>query len=171
MHTFDVQAIASQLRPLFALTLLHPWPYAIRSMGKPIENRVWKPYEFLTRDHRWFALHGAVYPKGINLADAVRTWDMLQKAPFFAPQLDLYDVVIEGVFGLARIKPDLLTSAEGLPPSKARWFQGPFGWEFSDLLMFERPVPMRGGQRLWEVPEPKMNLITSALHTARKLDL
>jgi len=33
------------------------------------------------------------------------------------------------------------------------WFIGPFGWLLADVVALDRPVPCRGAQGLWKVPE------------------
>ena len=46
---------------MHALTLRHPWVWAVAHLGKRIENRTWEPPEDLIGKH--IAIHGSVSPK------------------------------------------------------------------------------------------------------------
>ena len=52
-----------------AITLKHPWAFAIARLGKRVENRTWKPPNRLLGQR--IAIHGGAIPKGAVL----REWE------------------------------------------------------------------------------------------------
>ena len=49
---------------MLALTILQPYPYAIRHWGKPEENRMWRPENYGLKPGDRFAIHaGKLGPK------------------------------------------------------------------------------------------------------------
>lgn len=46
---------------MLALTLKHPWPWAICVAGKDVENRTWAPRQLRRGDR--FAIHGGKQPR------------------------------------------------------------------------------------------------------------
>ena len=37
--------------------------------------------------------------------------------------------------------------------SESPWFGGPVGWVLSDIIVLPEPVPCRGAQGLWDIPD------------------
>jgi hypothetical protein len=143
--------------PTLALTLWRPWPYAFFYLGddcKRVENRPWAPWERVIGTR--IALHaGKHYDKeahrrilglrsdpraeheGIVGTGIVRGWVK------DAAEDQLFDINYGG----------LVTADEAQQAYTSHWFFGPFGWIFVDCQPLKRPVPCRGAQGLWKIPE------------------
>ena len=55
-----------------------------------------------------------------------------------------------------------------LCPAHEPWFTGPLGWELVDVLALPEPVPVKGKQGLWTLPEDvaeQVNRQAGRLHT------
>lgn len=142
---------------LKALTILHPWPYAITQLGKRIENRTWAP-SCLKKGDR-FALHGAVPPteKKADAAQATAVSLIHHQPGGPASEIDnnLYpfwwfqDYVVKphlGIFALAKYGG---TVREHVSP----WFHGPVGWLLDEIVVLKEPIAVPGAQGLWDVPD------------------
>lgn len=57
-----------------------------------------------------------------------------------------------------------------LRESDDRWFRGPFGWYFSDVVLLPRPIPCSGRRvrRLWTVPQLLVEAIDRQLGTSSR---
>lgn len=120
---------------LRALTLHQPWAFAICHLGKRVENRTWAPsIPIGTR----IAIHaGAAYDHAGALAIAAR---FCEGQP---PPRTLAQMAIVAVATLKGITSD----------SQDPWFCGPVGWLLGDVVTLPKPVPCKGRQGLWTVPE------------------
>lgn len=140
---------------LKALTLLHPWPYAITQLGKRIENRTWAPSILKKGD--WFALHGAGPPAG-RQAEAAEA--IAKSLLFHQPRGTLdqmarglsagwfeYRVVGQhvGIFALAKY-------GGSVREHESPWFHGPVGWLLDEVVVLKEPIAVPGSQGLWDVP-------------------
>ena len=147
--------------PLYALTLRHPWAFAITHLGKDVENRIWRPPEHLLGQR--IAIHGGVIPKGQGLVECEtdveyildeiitmdyqgcskdrRDWLWRQG---FAHGLTLDAWITPGIVATVR-----LTGV--VRESESPWFAGPVGWVFDELRVLSEPIPHRGAQGLWPV--------------------
>lgn len=140
-----------------ALTLKHPWPYVIARFGKRIENRTWKPPGWMVPGTR-FALHGGAMPTQRDLDDiesdlrflfgkfrdvAISETVRLQRIP------QLGDGILQGIFAVA-------TFGGVVEESDSYWFDGPYGWILSDVVLLDRPVTIKGKQGLWDIPPEAM---------------
>jgi hypothetical protein len=123
------------------LTLHRPWPWAMTSGSKRIENRCEKTARLLRGWRgKYIALH------------AGKTWDD-EGAEFirrFHPEMpwssDAHPIGIVAVVQVGE------TSSMPLGPAhQHRWFFGPFGTLFEDVILIE-PVACRGAQGLWPLP-------------------
>lgn len=137
-----------------ALTLRHPWPWAVCAVGKRIENRRWLPTATQLAVGDWFAIHGGkVPPPGIG---RIGTY---QEAMSIALRHDFN--------GLKGMDPrpcfDRVTAYNGVvavcryggyvSDSGDPWFEGrPYGWRLDDLFVLPEPVACKGAQGLWELP-------------------
>jgi hypothetical protein len=74
-----------------AITLRHPWPWAILAMGKRIENRTWEPKGLRPGDR--FAIHGGRVPRPGAARDRVRSEATYLLARFGCPP-GVEDVVL-----------------------------------------------------------------------------
>jgi len=139
-------------RIIRGLTLHRPWPWAFthlpESEAKGVENRGWKPPRQMIGG--WVALHsGKAFDDG--------AWQRM-RAGFFGsaaqavpPAGDHPDSVITV---LCR-----LTGSYSLPGKSAvhsdPWAFGPECWELpaSRRVVLPEPVPCRGAQGLWRLPD------------------
>ena len=130
-----------------ALTLKHPWPWAICCMGKRIENRTWSPS---LRIGERFAIHGGKFPKGYDLLDVADIATQLlgiHGIPKGVKDVVLADVIMAGIVATAVFGGILYHSDDP-------WFEGPKGWVLRDVIVLPEPIPCRGAQGLWDVPRP-----------------
>jgi hypothetical protein len=126
-----------------ALSLSQPWCWAVLHAGKHVENRSWQPP--LDMIDQQIALHAA------------KSWD--GSAVTFFIDLDLHgfpserrDYPVSAIVGLATID-RIVTKPDTLPDDQRRWFFGEYGWVIRNVLSLPRPVPCRGFQGLWTVPD------------------
>jgi len=142
--------IAAQIRQrgIFALTLLHPWPFAVVHLGKRIENRRWRPS---LSAGMWYAIHGGKAPSAKDVQKLIPYVEMLHRrnAPNeSAPFVTSANCCLTGIVALAKHGGCVKESADP-------WFDGaPYiGWKMDDLFILEQPIPCRGAQGLWRVPD------------------
>ena len=137
-----------------ALTLRHPWPWAIVALGKDVENRTWAPGRDQLAIGDWFAIHGGVTPRGADLVEV-----QIQASGLVATHrarvmrqclvngdLTVNDVILPGIVAVCRHAG--VVRAGGSP-----WFEGPLGWRLADVAALPVPVPCRGAQGLWDIPD------------------
>lgn len=140
---------------LRALSLSQPWAWCMTmpawGLRKDVENRTWKcPANMI--GHR-FAIHAA------------KSWDdngarMIHEAGLrFPPQATIARGAIVALATIDR----MVTSADELPLEQRRWFFGPFGYVFRDLAVLRKPVPCRGMQSFWKVPDAHLAEIVGQL--------
>ena len=151
---------------LQALTLTQPWP-AMMLQGDPpkrIENRDWTPPRKLLG--HYLALHGGRLPRSRQeFTDARAALEWADKY-VFQEEHNVWDddgilsVCVPGIYAVARV-------TEVLTASDDPWFTGPFGWVLGDFVALEPPVPCRGKQRLWDVPEDILPLVRQRWKAAR----
>ena len=120
-----------------ALTLKRPWPWAIYQLGKPIENRVWRPAPDKLAPGDPLLIHSG---KGWDKAGA--EW-IETEIGFRVPPKNEHPT---GLTGWVKYQGWLLKS-------ESRWFQGPIGWQIPDPHEFERPIECSGRLGLW-IPPP-----------------
>lgn len=177
-------------RPLLALTLRHPWPWMITSLPahpKRIENRTWKPTGRLAPGD-WFAIHGGAAPKaGTKAGDAYRDaiaddvdeaqdhftiilGSLPSDAFFPAIEPPVVDESLDRLFDVGRfIAPGIVAVAKfggTVEESDDPWFEGPIGWVLSEVMVLPEPVPCRGAQGLWSVPEDVAVLVRDGFKLA-----
>lgn len=133
-----------------ALTLWRPWPWAILHGGKDIENRPWACPRSLV---------------GVPIAlHAGKVWDEETAEEFAAPgewhlegfpprKADHPEGAIVGLATVARVLHESSLIDRADPARSSRWFMGPWGWVLRDVIALPEPVPCRGAQGLWPVPE------------------
>lgn len=138
---------------MLALTLKHPWPWAIAILGKRIENRTWHPGSRL-RVGGWFAIHGGKWPSSaseledLHFRAASLANDYRDRLP--GGDASLLDVMaFSGVSAVAKFGGVVLP---GSALSSDPWFEGPVGWLMTEVVALPEPVPCRGAQGLWPLP-------------------
>lgn len=148
---------------LRALTLIRPMAAAIVHGSKRIENR---PVN-LPRAMRGVPTIVAVHA-GKKWDDEY--WATVLRVDGDGISLPYGDHVgDEGIVGLMRLTGRVFTEAPYVPyPSPLRamrrdpWFSGPFGYEIDAVVAFPSPIPCRGMQGFWPVPEAIADMISDA---------
>ena len=171
------------------LTLIRPWPWSIRSGGKRIENRKWRPRSVLGRR---IALHAGLgwSDEGRDFIQAQghendahgvacsRVREVNHPAACVVAVATVTGWIEQGArttiyYGQrASINSPTLAGAlfilgEGLRMplpwvDQARWFMGPIGWLLEDVRPLT-PITCKGGHGLWDVPRDVVDRITSQL--------
>lgn len=138
-----------------ALTLQQPWPWAIVTLGSRIINRGWFPNRDIIG--RPIGLHGGVIPRGSRYRSAEMIAADLAETHSATDKIgNGYPWLIEGIFAVVTVK-------EVVQSSSSPWFQGPYGWVLDDVTILNHPIPVRGMQGFWSIPDRQRSLITRAL--------
>lgn len=144
--------------PLQALTLWQPWASAIAAGVKLYENRTWAPARLRERPPRpmWTALHaGATVDRGLSRPERGyrfgRGWSMLRDLWPGLPGGRDYPWP-RGFLGLVRY--DVAEPyVDGEPCRDDPWCSGPWCWRVGRVVLLPEPIPLNGGQGLWNVPD------------------
>jgi hypothetical protein len=142
-----------------ALTLKHPWPWAILELGKDIENRTWFP----PRDEvgEWLAIHGGVVPRsGRAYLEVLHDLAELEARGLAPRGTPLSSVWRPGIVALARLE-------DTVSESSSRWFHGPVGWVLADVVKLPEPIRIPGAQGLWPVPDPVVRILRRQFRAVR----
>jgi hypothetical protein len=120
-----------------ALTLQRPWPWAILELGKPVENRTWRPPPYLIG--RRFAIHEGLGWDEEGAAWIETTFRVVVPAHLqHAPARGVVATVL--LAGVTRRSRDLWAA------------EGQFHWLLEDVRAIAPAVSCRGAQRLWALP-------------------
>lgn len=124
------------MEDLRGFTLWRPMSFGIVHGTKRIENRPWAPPPWIVG--RWIAIHGGKkWDDGY--ADMVADIMHLDELPPAARDT--------GIVGLARVTGYVTESDDP-------WYiPGQYGWTLDQVAAFSEPVPCRGAQGLWRVPD------------------
>lgn len=138
-----------------ALTVHRPWDHALLN-GKTVENRRWKPPRDLVGQR--FALHAGHHYDYEGAPLIKRTLGVLELPSTVAGvvfattrlvgwiELDSAHVRKTGLGALC-------SSAEAAVGFDSPWLFGPVGWVLEETRALARPVPCRGFQKLWTLPD------------------
>jgi hypothetical protein len=139
-----------------ALTLWRPWPYVIfhpdPEKRKTIENRTWAPPAPMFG--QLIAIHAG---KRWDRDGAEYIEDIIGE---YRDDEDDPSGVIVGVVRVVRVFNDdhhKALHAMGRrcdPLTRSPWAFGPVCWVLEDAIPFAKPIPCRGAQGLWNVPDP-----------------
>ena len=138
-----------------ALTLRHPFSWAICCAMKRIENRTWSPS---LRIGEKFAIHGGRWPIGAdNKAHGAKDQEYVEEIADTIRELGGQKLIPTEVLtlrALSRYTGIVAVATYGgtVTASDSPWFCGPIGWVMTDVLVLPEPVACRGAQGLWEVP-------------------
>lgn len=133
-----------------ALTLWNPWAQIVARGHKLIENRPWRPPEWMIGER--FAIHAG------QKWDRER-FDLINSLyrSTHGRSITREECVFGAIIATASI-PYVVTSANqlpycSLPEGQGQWFFGPVGWVLSDVRKVSPPagVPCRGYQKLWRL--------------------
>ncbi len=123
-----------------AITLWQPWASLIMFGPKRVENRTWRP-KYTDLPCR-LAIHaGAKEEKTVSEA--------VLKVLEGMPPAHWNNSAILGTALLTTI----VHSAEDLPEDQRMWFVGPIGWVLEDIRPLRFPLPCKGAQGLWTLPD------------------
>lgn len=154
---------------LLALTLYPEWAYAIAHLGKRVENRTWKRDSMVGQ---MLAIHGGKNIGGAPKQDwAYHATGMIGVAKAAgAPMPDPITLrsLLEqgqGIVAVARVV--RFVRQLRLDDPAAPWFFGPWGWMLDQVRVLPRPVPCRGSQGLWPVPDDALLRVHELLTEAR----
>jgi activating signal cointegrator 1 len=127
-----------------ALTICQPYAELVARGDKPIENRTWP-----TAYRGPIAIH----------AGKSREWlgDNDEEAALYA--VDVRSIPFGAVVAVANLVACL--KADDVAPWPNRWrhlrdhehANGPWCWVLEDVRRLPRPVPYRGAQGLWDIPQ------------------
>lgn len=143
---------------MVGLTLRHPWAWAICYAGKNCENRTWKPHPNRLRPGQWFGLHGGGYPREERWNEALADLAALQNLGLVSRALNLKDVIVEGICAVLQYE-GTVHQTQGGPIRNSPWFAGPVAWTWSRMIVLPEPVPSRGAQGLWDVPQDVLHRV------------
>jgi len=138
-----------------ALTLIQPWAWAIAHAGKRVENREWQPPDSL------FGQRVAIHA-GKKFDDRALVWIREETSAQVPTKEEFVHGAIECVAtlrGCIALKNfcgrgnGLLTQQEICEAIDSPWFGGPVGWVLADVVALSCPVPCRGAQGLWTLPD------------------
>ena len=136
-----------------ALTVRIPWPWAICYLGKPVENRDWRPSKTQLAPGEKFALHAGKMPSAIEIEEAFEG--------MFAMDVINEETKLPTIAELRKQESSIVAVATfggAATLHSSRWFVGAYGWklfgvdEDVPLILLPEPVKCRGAQGLWEVP-------------------
>lgn len=137
-----------------ALTLWQPWAWAICHLKKDVENRAWRPPDNLIGKR--LAIHAG---KRLDEQAASDIRVMVRASSM----LGLPDVPHEFTHGaiVATVRLAGFFDPENEPVG---WHnKGSYGWFLDELIVLPEPVPCRGAQGLWNVPQDVLDKIRDQL--------
>ena len=138
-----------------AITIWQPFAHFIAIGEKRVENRDWAPPKDLVGSY--LAIHaGKRYDK--SGAESIRT----ELGLIVPKHTELPQAAIVAVAIVDRVV-DSADDSEGWDDP---WFVGAFGWYLRDVTKID-PVPCKGAQKLWNVPERVLLQVRANFKLAR----
>lgn len=134
-----------------ALTLWRPWAAAVVHGTKRVENRTWVPQrEMLGQD---IALHAGKTVDDDVIDEIVGSGVSRDRLP--GPTGIVAVVRLVGVIDVrgTRLIFAGLSADEAMDAALSDWFDGDIGWVLDRVRPLAEPVPCRGAQGLWTVPD------------------
>jgi len=174
-------------RRILALTLIQPWAELIVRGPKRVENRTWRPHPLKTGDylaiHAGAFLYRKVCDEWFGAIQTARAAGLLGTLPvldgalalpqpergergrLYAARCNRYmekAVPYSAVIGVAQL--DAIETEA--PAAGDPWWYGPLGWRLGNVTAIE-PVPCRGSQGLWEMPDEVLATVRARWKAAR----
>ena len=144
-------ALPSSITVNHAVTLIRPWPYAVTDLDKDVENRSYVPSGIKKGD--WFAVHaGKSWDKGGAHWIEETFWKTIPPEPEHPT----------GIVAIAEYLGHFSGGDRGIkncswligePLLDSSWFSGPYGWKLGRVVKLSEPVPCRGYQKVWSIPD------------------
>lgn len=145
-----------------ALTLHAPWAWAIAYARKRVENRTWKPPQWIVGQR--IAIHA-----GRSLGDAESQEicrDMIEEAGIAPPLAWPRSLIVCTAVVAGFVNDEGLSSgAHELSAENAAWYCGPVGWLLRDVQLVE-PVVCKGTLGLWDLSPSIAASISAPLSVA-----
>lgn len=166
-----------------ALTLWQPWSWAIAHAGKRVENRTWAPPASVIGQR--VAMHA-----GLRLDKSAVKALCFESKTANAHGLDM----LAQAGGLARGAVESVATLLGYvmrdgeavwrkadgslveddcdkhlrfhDARRSKWWIGPIGWVLADVTPLPKPVPCKGAQGLWTLPEDVESAVLAQLTRA-----
>ena len=155
---------------LHALTLHRPWAWAVAHLGKPIENRDWRPPARLFGE--WIAIHA-----GLMFDAEAAEWIRRQglEVPENGGPAGAI-LCVAHLVGFVEVENGFRRFPEGEIGDRVRavvargerWLVGRYGWCFDEVVPLAEPVPCRGAQKLWRVPGHETSVVRERFVSARR---
>lgn len=152
-------------REIRGLTLIQPWAWAIVHSSKRVENRTWTPPPWLIGGY--VAIHAG---KKVDEDTVDHLNEMLDDEDRNGEILEPDKLVTGAVVGVALLAG--YVSDDEAPPERfehileSQWYSGPVGFVLEDVTPIE-PVPCRGAQKFWRLPEYVLRDVRGAWKEAR----
>ncbi len=133
-----------------AVTLRHPWPWAFLRLDKNVENRGWTPN---VPPGERIALHAGRAPTDKNddyLLEIVAAIRWMRDRGIAVPDGLMVRDVIQPSSAIVMV----VTYHSATNRSPSRWaVEGSWHWELWDRTPLPTPVPCKGAQGLWTLPD------------------
>lgn len=140
-------------RPLRAITLIQPWATAFTQLGKRLENRSWAPTPDTLVPGEWLALHAGAKFDVDDLGLLQMEFGGQLRAPFTQ----------SAIMGLVQYERVCRQLTEVPAHQRFWWGNQKAGLLFNDaMVVLPDPIPCRGDQGLWMVPEEIVSRLRAA---------
>lgn len=143
-----------------ALSIKQPWLYCITDLTKRIENRTWKPPQFIIGKR--IALHASKKTDRFEFDAA----DSFMFNSDFSLKHMRYEMPYGAIVATAKIAGWVHEdgSAHGSSPCIGHmvddhWFTGPYGWILEEVYKLPKPIPCKGNLGLWHVPKTALPML------------
>lgn len=160
----------------------HPeWLWAILYLDKDVENRVWKPPEYMVGKEGFsLALHAGQHIGGTSTIykqqeALVRFFRTIEECGWKSKKVEFKTIFLKDdrlvefyPLLIQRSKILALTSVKSVSQNyDSPWaIDGQYHWELGEKYILKNPVETRGHQRLWHLPEFARSQIVKELQTA-----
>lgn len=143
-----------------ALTLHQPWASAIAVGSKRIENRTWLASRFGLRAGDTFAIHaGLAYNEAAGHTGGDDVWPQSVLLHARAHRGAVVAVARLVACGVGAGHTERIVSGIHGPDQFAHWFIGPVGWVLDGVVALPEPVPCKGRQGVWTLPDDVAELV------------
>ena len=127
-----------------ALSIKQPWLHCITELDKRVENRSWKPPQWMIGEK--IALHAS---KGLASKESIGVASKISGV-----NLSVVNSVRGAIVATAVVEGWLWhLHLNSMTETERKWFAGPFGWVLTEVKKLETPVICRGHLGLWGIPQ------------------